>query len=117
MAHKPPPPDTSPLNVVSALARPRHFLWSYFSPLSRYHIEQLPTWRAHLLLSYLVAFHIVHGVLEARILKWFAIPFSSGPRFVRTLHHDPFILDGPTQHGFIELDKAGLVVIRLVSFL
>ena len=33
--------------------------------------------------------HTVHGVLKARILKWFAIPFSSGPHFVRTvLHHD-----------------------------
>ena len=27
--------------------------------------------------------HTVHGVLKARILKWFAMPFSSGPRFVR----------------------------------
>ena len=44
-------------------------------------------------------FHTVHGVLKARILKWFAIPFSCGPRFVRTLHHDPSILGGPTQHG------------------
>ena len=41
----------------------------------------------------------VHGVLKARILKWFAIPFSSGPRFVRTLHHGLSILAGPTQHG------------------
>ena len=32
-------------------------------------------------------FHTVYGVLMARILKWFAIPFSSGPRSVRTLHH------------------------------
>ena len=44
-------------------------------------------------------FHIVHGVLKARILTWFAIPFSSGPRFVRTLHHDLSILGGPTGHG------------------
>ena len=44
-------------------------------------------------------FHTVHGVLEARILKWFAIPFSSGPRFVRTLHHDLSILAGCTRHG------------------
>ena len=44
-------------------------------------------------------FHTVHGVLKARILKWFAIPFSSGPCFVRTLHHDQSILGGPTQHG------------------
>ena len=25
-------------------------------------------------------FHTVHGGLKARILKWFAIPFSSGPK-------------------------------------
>ena len=44
-------------------------------------------------------FHIVHGVLKARILKQFAIPSSSGPHFVRPLHHDPSVLGGPTQHG------------------
>ena len=43
-------------------------------------------------------FHTFHGVLRARILQWFAIPISSGPRFVRTLHHDPSILGG-AQHG------------------
>ena len=36
-------------------------------------------------------FHTDHGVLKARILKWFAIPFSSGPCFVRTCHHYPSI--------------------------
>ena len=30
-------------------------------------------------------FQNVHGVLKARMLKWFAIPLSSEPRFVRTL--------------------------------
>ena len=44
-------------------------------------------------------FHTDHGVLKATSLKWFAIPFASGPLFVRTLHHDPFILDGSTWHG------------------
>ena len=44
-------------------------------------------------------FHSVRGVLKVRILKWFAITFSSGPHFVRTLHHDPSILGGPTWHG------------------
>ena len=34
-----------------------------------------------------------------RILKWFAIPFSRRPRFVRTLQHDMSVLGGPTQHG------------------
>ena len=43
-------------------------------------------------------FPTVHGVLKARILKWFAIPFSTGPHFVRTLHHDLSILGGPTWH-------------------
>ena len=45
----------------------------------------------------------VHGVLKARILKWFAIPFSSGPHSVRPLHHDPSILGGPTRHGLVSL--------------
>ena len=43
-------------------------------------------------------FHTVHG---ARILKWFAIPFSSGPHSVRPLHHDPSILGGSTRHGLV----------------
>ena len=64
-------------------------------------------------------FHTVHGVLKARTLKWFAIPFSSRPRFVRTLHHDPSVLDGLSfmAHSFIEFDKAVGHVISLISFL
>ena len=42
----------------------------------------------------------VYGVLKARILRWFAILFFSGPRFVRTLHHDPSVLGGPTRALF-----------------
>ena len=60
-------------------------------------------------------FHTVHGVLKARILKWFAIPFSSGSHFVRTLHHGPSIL-GEMAHSFIELDKAVVRVICLINF-
>ena len=64
-------------------------------------------------------FHTVPGVLKERILKWFAIPFSSGPYSVRTLHHDPPVLGGPMgmAHSFTELDKAVVHVIRLVSYL
>ena len=40
-------------------------------------------------------FHPVHGVLEAKILKCFAIPSSSGQHFVRTFHYDPSIFGGP----------------------
>ena len=54
-------------------------------------------------------FHAVHGALKARILKGFAIPFSSGPHFVRTLHHDPSVLVAlcGMAHSFIELDELG----------
>ena len=44
-------------------------------------------------------FHTVYGVLKARILKCFAISFSSAPHFVTTLHHYRSILGGPLQHS------------------
>ena len=44
-------------------------------------------------------FHTLHGVLKVRMLKLFAVPFSSGPCFVRTLQHVPSILGSPAQHG------------------
>ena len=47
----------------------------------------------------MIDFLIVYGILKARILKWFSIPFTSGPRFVRTLHHDPCVLVGPIWYG------------------
>ena len=54
----------------------------------------------------------VYGVLKVRMLKWFAIPFFSEPRFVRSLHHDPYVLGGlhGIAHSFIELGK---VVVQL----
>ena len=45
----------------------------------------------------------VHWILQARILEWFVIPFSSGPQPVRPLHHDPSVLGGPTRHGLVSL--------------
>ena len=66
-----------------------------------------------------VPFHAVCGVRKARIR--FAIPFSGGLRFLRTLHHDPSVMDWVAlhsmAHSFIELDKAVVHVISLVSFL
>ena len=63
-------------------------------------------------------FHTVHGVLKERMPKWFAIPFSIGPHFVRPLHHDTswVALHGMV-HSFIELDKTVIHVISLISFL
>ena len=66
-------------------------LFLHFSPVPYW----APTWGVHLSVSYLLAFHTVHGVLKARILKWFAIPFSSGPHSVPSLHHDPPVLGCP----------------------
>ena len=68
-------------------------------------------------------FHTVHGVLKARILKWFAIPFSSGPHSVRPLHHNPTVLGGPTWHGLVSLSytscgpcvEIGLLSVIVVS--
>ena len=46
-----------------------------------------------------------------RILKWFPIPFPSGPHSVRPLHHDPPVLGGPTGTvSFIELNMAVVLV-------
>ena len=42
----------------------------------------------------LLPFHTVHRILKARMQMWFAIPFSNGPHFVRTLHHDFCALGG-----------------------
>ena len=49
--------------------------------------------------SIFLPFHTVHSFLKAIMLKLFAILFSSGPRFVRTLCRDPSILGSLTSHG------------------
>ena len=51
----------------------------------------------------LMSSYYVHGVLKAGILKWFAIPFSSGPISVRPLQHALPVLGGPTGHGLVSL--------------
>ena len=50
---------------------------------------------------------------------WFAIPFSSGPHSVRTLHHDPPVLGGPTGMAWFHWVRQGCgpSVIRSTSFL
>ena len=65
----------------------------------------------------ILAFHTVHGVLTARILKWFAIPFSSGPHSFRPLHHDTPILGSPTRmaHGAGEEGRKELLNIQKVQ--
>ena len=54
-----------------------------------------------------LTFFVVHEVLMASILGWFAIPSSSGSRFVRTLFYDPSVLGNlhSMAYSFIELCK------------
>ena len=47
----------------------------------------------------------VHRVLKARMLKWFVIPFSSGPRFVRRMRQRMRWLDGITDLMNMSLSK------------
>ena len=79
------------------------------------------TWGVHLSVSYLLPFHTVHGVLKARIVKWFAIP-SPVDHILSDLYTMiclyTIILGGPTRaHSLIELDKTVVHVISLISFL
>ena len=70
-------------------------LFLHFSPVAYWKPTNLGSlFHCHIFLP----FHTVHGVLRTKTLKWLAIPFFSGPHFVRTLRHDPSILGGPTWH-------------------
>ena len=64
-------------------------------------------------------FHTVHGVLKARVLKWFAIPFFNYHILLElsTMTHLSWVALHNMAHSFIELDKAVVHVSRLVSFL
>ena len=102
------------LGIVFALPPPLHSFWSYFST------DRAP-WPGEFLFQYpvILPFHTVHGILKARILKWFAIPFFSGPHSVRPLHLDPPILGCPAGLFWFNWVRQGCSpsVIRLTSFL
>ena len=78
-----------------------------FNMLSRFVIALFPRMKHLLLVSYLFAFSYFSWVLAAGLLEWFAIPSSSGPSFIRTLHYDLSILGGPAcmTYSHIELHK------------
>ena len=90
------------------------FFLELFSPLfssSTLDIYEVPgefIFQCHIFLP----FHTVHRVLKARILKWFAIPFSSELHSIRSLHH-AIHLEWPYMPWlFHESDKAMIHVIR-----
>ena len=63
------------------------------------HVGLLSTWGVRLSVSYLFAFLYCSWGSQCKNMKWFSIPFFSGPHFVITPHHDPSILGVPIQHG------------------
>ena len=52
-------------------------------------------------------FHNIHGVLKTRILKWFAIPLSSGPHLseLSTMTHPSWVVVHGMTHSLIEINK------------
>ena len=63
-------------------------------------------------------FHPSHGVLKERILKWFAIPFSSGVHLsqLSTMTGLSWMTLHGMAHSFTELDKAVVHVLRWLVF-
>ena len=66
-----------------------------------------------------LSFYIVHEVLKARIVKWFAFPCPEDHILseLSTMSHPSWVVLHGVAHSFIELEKAVVPVIRLVSFL
>ena len=108
-----PPPHTSTTGHCFHFGLASSF-WSSFSP----HSSSVAYWTLTDLGGLIFQCHIFslcHGVLEARIPKWFAIAFSSRHYSVRTVLHDPSVLGGHAWHGMAWLITS-LNYIRLWSF-
>ena len=71
------------LGIISLLAQLLYCFWSCFSFFLSSILETYQPgghiFQCHIFLP----FHTVHSVLKERMLKWFAIPFSTGQHFVR----------------------------------
>ena len=64
-------------------------------------------------------FHTVHGVLQARILKWLPFPSPVGHILseLSTMTRPSWVALHGMAHSFIELDKAMVHVVSLITFL
>ena len=62
-------------------------------------------------------FQTIHGVLKARMLNWFTVPFSSGPHFAELsiMTHLSWVALHGMAHSFIKLDKAAIHMVNLVN--
>ena len=110
------PPDTSTIGCLICFGPAFSF---FLKPFLLFPSSILDTYRPKLFIfqgHIFLPFHTVHRVLEARILKWFAILFSSRPHFVGTLHHDTSVLGGPAHCSCLQLHKTAIHVFILVSF-
>ena len=85
--------------VIWAKVSSWYFFFFFFFWLYR----ASPSLAANNIIDLISVFHTAHGVLKARVLKWFAIPFSSGPHSVRRLHPDPPVFGGPTHHDLVSV--------------
>ena len=77
---------------LSRVSRNLHSFWSYIFAFPKQHMD---TYQPGQLISQcriFVPFHTVHGVLEARILNWFAIPFCNYTQYVKLISLSQFIL-------------------------
>ena len=78
-------------------------------------------WPGEFIFQYpiILPFHTIHGVLKARILKWFAMPSPVDHILsdLSTMTRLSWVALRGMAHHFFELDKAVVHVIRLVSFM
>ena len=93
-------------------------MWGFQFSYTHYYVCSSVQLLSHIWLFVILwtTVHTVHGVLKARTLKWLVILFSSGPHFVRTLHHDPsaWVILHSMDHSLIELGK---VVVHVIMFI
>ena len=76
--------------------------WAICPLFSSSIFEYLPIWGVHFSVLYLFVYSYPSWVLKASMLKRFAIPFSSGPHFVRSLHHFKkfiYLIGGQSVHN------------------
>ena len=103
------------VGVVFALTPSLHSFWNYFSTLLQWHIGHLLTWGVHHSVSCLFAFSYCSWQEY-----WSDLPFPSPASHVLSELSTMTCLFWVALHGmahsFIELDKAVVHVISLVSF-
>ena len=107
------------VGVVFGLAPSLHSFWSYFSIDLQYHILHLPTWGVHHSVSCLFCLFILFMGFSRQY--WSGLPFPSPVDLICSELSTMTRLSWEAIHGmahsFIELDKAVVHVIRLVTFL